>query len=492
MPLLRTIRKQQEASGITGQHRTAGGRLRYEILLLAIVSTAAITWQIALVSVSPRCDTTHKSKSTAATKQTKGTKHWILDEQYSFESIPSRTWKIHEHPFPCYPRGNTKNQQWLQSTEPCREGILFQRPTKVGSTTMTNIVMRLAFNRGEQAVQKELDNLQANSGTNQTSRQSDYLEQQTQQILRKWKSTAVCEYRSNHGTSIEYEYSQRNKEKSFLFSLVRDPTQRAISAYFHFVVSYYQETPTDENFQRYLNSITAKHNLIRELTLDPKLDDKMKEEFRRYQKQWTQKLHPQPPSLNYTKIVDDILQNYDFIAVMERMDESLVALKLLLGLSTEEILYAKISRSAGSFDHGPPERPCIYLVPSFLSDGMQNYFYHHNDRWIAYTQGDALLHRAAMKSLDRTIDEVFGRTYFEKELEEFRNALRYAQELCSSEPDLVLSMCDATGIPVDQATNNRSTTCYIWNDGCDHRCLNEIVPNPMPRAILEGIQTFEE
>jgi hypothetical protein len=69
-----------------------------------------------------------------------------------------------------------------------------------------------------------------------------------------------------------------------------------------------------------------------------------------------------PESFNFTDAVQQVLDAYDFIMVTERFDESLVALKMLLNLDFEDILYTR-ERSEGSFTNGFPDRPCIYIVP---------------------------------------------------------------------------------------------------------------------------------
>jgi hypothetical protein len=422
-----------------------------------------------------------KRKKVATTTDAENKAPW--EEQYSFDIVPSRTWKPYEQEFPCYP----PRDDHIMSEDPCHEGILFQRPTKVGSTTMTNIVLRLSHNRG--AIEaKKMEELQS-----------------TNHAQKAWKKRPHCRHRSNHKTSVDLDYVHRNKKKSFLFSLVRDPTKRRLSTYFHFRVTYLQEDPTDENFQKFAINRGQSNAIIRDLTFDPGLSKKMSVDYERFLVQWgashggiSSRDRPIASdllqngtvreTLDYAEIVRDILESYDFIAVTERMDESLVAFKLLLGLTVEEILYAKASRSAGSFSNGNLKtRPCMYLIPPFLTDGMNDFFYTpgKNDRWIEYSRGDALLHRAASLSLDRTIDEVFGRKNFEKHLEEFRNAQAYAQAVCSSAPDLVQGMCDEAGNSVE-LDPNRTKTCYIWSEGCDHKCLNELVPNPIPRAILEG------
>lgn len=477
-------------------------RISVSSFLLTLVVVAVIVGQFNMLSVfhancsdsssqqlDQQLDVATTSTNDEISNKTKKPKE-VKAPDYSFDTIPSRTWKIYEHPFPCHPPGKEEENK-LMIMEPAHEGLLFQRPTKVGSTTMTNIVLRLVHNRADVEVQK------LRTSTNTTS---------DRKINELWKNPPHCKHRAMHGRSIDLEYSKRNKKKSFLFSLVREPTKRAISEYFHFVVTYSQQEPTDRNFAKYVIRKGSSNFAIHQLTFEPKLLFAMAAQYEVFLKNFTEhhKNQTHTPlltrpwtdeymskakvsnAIDYSEIVQKILDDYDFIAVTERMDESLVAMKLLLGLSVEEILYAKKSRSAGSFSNGIETRPCMYLIPSFLTTHMKDFFYTpgKNQQWLEFSRGDALLHKAASASLDRTIDEVFGRERFRRELAEFQNALAYAQAICASEPDLVLSMCDEGGNRV------RKTTCYIWGEGCDHKCLNERVPNPIPRAVLDWTQTY--
>eukprot|EP00536_Pseudo-nitzschia_multiseries_P006166 jgi/Psemu1/192459/e_gw1.128.31.1 len=416
------------------------------------------------------------------------------------ESVPFRTWKpfdLTKNPFPCYPSG-TKKEHRLMITKPAREGILFQRPTKVGSTTMTNIVLRLVHNRASKQFHSEMLALvqkQRNFNSTDTARMA----YEQQELVRAWNHPPRCRHRTNHGTALDLEYSLRDKDRSFLFGLVRDPIQRTISEFFHFSVSVHQKEPTDENFLNFATRPLGSNSLIKDMTFRENLTEKITNEWSDFRKQPRPNDHDDgassasaraESSLDYHEIVSEILDGYDFIAVMERMDESLVALKLLLGLTVEEILYVKASRAAGSFQNGPrPKRPCVYLVPSFLTPSMQAFFY-HGTAWREFSKGDRLLHNAANKSLDATISKVFGKERFAKELFEFRNAQAYANAVCTSRPNLVVGMCDGAGHSITDDPN-RNTTCYIWSEGCDHECLDLEVPNPLPRSVLDGTERWK-
>ena len=168
------------------------------------------------------------------------------------------------------------------------------------------------------------------------------------------------------------------------------------------------------------------------------------------------------------KIVKEIIDGYNFIAITERIDESLVVLKMLLGLDLEDILYVR-ERSQGAFSNGPPlTRPCLYVWPSFLTTGMKAFF--ASDKWKNHMKGDFMLYEAAKKSLDLTIDRL-GRDKVEEELARFKIALNTAQDVCGPR---AISMCREDG---SKATN---TTCYIWGEGCSHDCLDEIkVPDSL-------------
>mmetsp|Transcript_9841 Transcript_9841/g.17978 ORF Transcript_9841/g.17978 Transcript_9841/m.17978 type:complete len:195 (+) Transcript_9841:3-587(+) len=175
--------------------------------------------------------------------------------------------------------------------------------------------------------------------------------------------------------------------------------------------------------------------------------------------------------VNYTAVVDDILQAYDFIAITERMDESLVVLKLLLNLTMKEILYIAPARSQGSYSNGPAAtRPCVYIMPSFLSPEMNDYL--QSDDWKRRIVGDELLYMAAYKSLDRTIDAL-GRDRVQRILSQFKKAQAYVQAQCQGQ---IRSMCDENGNVV------RNKTCYIWGEGCDYQCLNSLT---LPSEFLD-------
>jgi hypothetical protein len=124
------------------------------------------------------------------------------------------------------------------------------------------------------------------------------------------------------------EYAIRNPTKSFLWTIIRDPTKRAVSQFFHFQVSRSKVEPTDKNFIKWIGEEQSIQNYyLRSLSM--KSQDIL--------------------SPNYDPIAaaNQILKDYDFIGVTERMDESAVAVQLLLGLTTGDVLFLNSTSSGG-------------------------------------------------------------------------------------------------------------------------------------------------
>ena len=179
-----------------------------------------------------------------------------------------------------------------------------------------------------------------------------------------------------------------------------------------------------------------------------------------------------------------ILQEYNFIAVMERFDESMVVLQMLLNgpprpdndtnntdtntddntinaqknsvgqIKLGDLLYLS-SKQAGSYDDGQSknkngDKICHKLFKSFTTKTMTNYFnyeppppsssignnrhIHINPNYISYQERikwDYALWKAANISLDNTINNLLGKEKFHKQLTKYKDALQEVQKHCS-------------------------------------------------------------
>ena len=318
-----------------------------------------------------------------------------------------RQWNLEKNPYPCYPAEKNWNRTEILRS-PATEGILFVRNMKTGSSTLAGVAIRIA-----------------------------------RALARKTKKGGrekLCKVRWDHTPAFLLQYGQRDKRKSFLWSFVRDPTDRAVSEFFHFGVSRRKMEPSDKNFVEYL--------MDRKYTNNYFLQDMSTKQFR-------PKLAP-----NVTSFVESIMDDYDFIGLAERMDESLVIMKMLLHLDMNDILYLSAKQSGG-FDEGGYNKTCTYIVPSFVTSGMKHYF--ASPYWRKHTAGDCMLVQVVNRSLDLTIDAL-GRQEVEEQLAEFRLAKAYAEEKCG--PSTIYP-CSAGGVH-----NARNHSCLWWDSGCGYKCLD--------------------
>jgi Galactose-3-O-sulfotransferase len=314
--------------------------------------------------------------------------------------------------FPCFEAEDNWRTIYTQR-KPTRNGLLYTREMKTGSSTLAGVYLRLAHRKGK--------------------------------LLNP--SGGLCKIRIDHSSAQEMEYGSRDKSRSFLISMLREPTKRSISAYFHFRASEQREAPIDVNFQSYFlanqqfSNYYIKDLAMREINFTSSDND---------------------PYL----LVQEIIDSFDFIAITERLDESLVVMKMLLGLEVADILYMS-AKQGGSFTTGPKSTPCIYLIPSFLSNGMKAFFV--SESWKEYVKLDTLLYKAANKSLDNTIDAL-GRPEFENQLSHFREVLARAHIRCENE---TIYRCD----PAGNYRGSENATCLLWDIGCGYECLNRFYPS---------------
>jgi len=135
-----------------------------------------------------------------------------------------------------------------------------------------------------------------------------------------------CRSRFGHGPVPHAAHGiakNRLPELSFLWSVIRDPTQRAISQFFHFEVSRKHVPPTDAHFQRFLLQNRPNNPLL--------LQDYYYKTL--YSESRFNRAFGDDPIVT----ANHILSEYNFIGVTERMDESAVVLMMLLDLPMSDV-----------------------------------------------------------------------------------------------------------------------------------------------------------
>ena len=97
-------------------------------------------------------------------------------------------------PLPCFQAEPNWPQTEIQRS-PSKEGFLFLREMKTGSSSAVGINLRISRNVAR----------------------------------RFFPQFKICKLRTDHATASRMEYGKRDKAKSFLWTIIRDPTKRAVS-----------------------------------------------------------------------------------------------------------------------------------------------------------------------------------------------------------------------------------------------------------------------
>lgn len=162
--------------------------------------------------------------------------------------------------------------------------------------------------------------------------------------------------------------------------------------------------------------------------------------------------------------VQQVIKGYNFIGLVERFDESLVALQLILGLEPNDILHFPV-KTQEQFEFNPKEKVC--LKPLDWNDLLSEKVRHHleSDEWFAQNYGDHLLYQAANMSLDQTILSI-GLDVFSKALKDFRQLVRQAKESCNP-----IFPCSSDGSLQDEES---SENCYEGWVSCGYQCLDAL------------------
>ena len=70
-------------------------------------------------------------------------------------------------------------------------------------------------------------------------------------------------------------------------------------------------------------------------------------------------------------------------------------MQMILGLETNDLLYLRAKGSGGYDDAATKNRTCTYIVPSFVSPGMKDFF--ASEEWNNRNAGDKLLYKQPMQ-----------------------------------------------------------------------------------------------
>lgn len=312
--------------------------------------------------------------------------------------------------------------KWTAKGLKCK--IIFAKIPKCASSTIGGIVRRIAANNY------------------QTFHYQGIREKRTRL---PGKDEHTCAVYASHFPRPKNIKAARNDillRDALLLTFLRNPISRVLSQYYHFRVSRAGASQIDVDVIKGLG-ISFRRDYMTKWIADF---------FKRCQK---------------TKIEDNveicvrkIINRYDFIGIVERLDESLVVFKILNNLTFSDILRVGNSKSHGSFDDTG-----VKIVPTTKSPKVLEFL---QNRFNLSVFVDIHLYNAINKVLDETIHFI-GREIVDNQLYLYKDLLSDVNRYCQGRVFPPFS---------NEGTNQKALSkadCY-WNDnGCGVQCMDEYV-----------------
>jgi hypothetical protein len=299
-----------------------------------------------------------------------------------------------------------------------KRGIVFLKPMKVGGSTASGINLRLSKNMAE----------------------------------RLGKRYSMCDNNFDH--TMGWMMTARKRSESFLWTMLRDPTNRAISSFYHFFVSRFEMEANAENFVSVMMNQTDYYLKAHSFYPFPSADDRGQR----------------------AKAANDIVKNYDFMAITERFDESMVVLQMLLkphNVTLGDMLYVQ-AKSSGGYDDGGYKGKCTLIRKSDLTQEMKDFI--SSDAWRQSVEWDQAFYEAANHSLDMTIEQL-GREDVERKVQLYRWAQSLVEKRCAAEAKPPCTPQGVKRLP-------RETNCLFSDSGCAYKCLDELVTEQLMPEFL--------
>jgi hypothetical protein len=268
-------------------------------------------------------------------------------------------------------------------------------------------------------------------------------------------------------------------QKTFLFTTVREPASRAVSTIFFHTLSRQKSGQefviTDNIVLQQLQTLTHNHYGA---TSAGQGGFQLRYTYPygsiAEHSAWTP-IRPEQV-MNATNIIENVRKTiaaYDFIIIPERMDESLVAMALLLQIDVGDVLVTS-SKVAGTSQYHllhPNKRTyyCLSTRQSYVTPVVERFL--QSNQWRAMNYGDYVLYEVAKQSLNRTIYDTIGIGIFQAALQRYRILKQLEQEHCAPN---VQFPCSNEGVP---QLNIAKENCYLYyyDFGCGYPCIDSII-----------------
>ena len=323
-------------------------------------------------------------------------------------------------------------------------GLVFVKNPKAASSTGAGVTLRMAHRVGQRILLSGQSKTNDNNSTTATSLQ---LLLAASSCVRNW-THAFANHRGHAMT-------KRNERRSVAWTIVRDPARRDVSAFLFFEHARQGVPPTDDNMLEYLQA--GKSGQFRYLWGEYIADHHHQAEFVNW---W----HRHNKTGGFNRVFASLLELYDFIAVAERMEESLAVLTLLWNVRPSDVIVLS-SKTKGGYDDGKFQKQCRKIPHAEISRNIQDYLQsskYQNDNL------DHPLYALANASLDKTI-AFLGVDRVTERRQLIRNMQTRAEMECS---DKAVYPCSSNGV-LQRAAARKS--CYIDDSGCGHACVDAVL-----------------
>mmetsp|Transcript_69040 Transcript_69040/g.140381 ORF Transcript_69040/g.140381 Transcript_69040/m.140381 type:complete len:450 (-) Transcript_69040:800-2149(-) len=357
----------------------------------------------------------------------------------------SRAFPVWSHPFPC---GRLEDEHAMRGGLSATEGFFYVKEIEASSSVFMSVAARIARNRGkrqlEQQARQQKPGTDGAVGADASGTTHNNNAETT--TAGKMCTTRLVSKRARR-------YNDRSVDKSFLWSVVREPVSRLVSKYYH----YAHIERTDDTWQ---NTLFRSQNYV----LNSEIQD-----YGYYFRSLAVQRKINPYEKEHEADTRELLESYDFLGVSERMDESLAVLKIILNLDLRDVIHLPKPRATpknstkGNIDYYENwrKKECRPVPKPEVTTGMKQWF--HSEEFEAYIEADVIFYKAVNASLDRTISEL-GPELVEKTVKQIRWAQKAAEEECRS----VRFPCSSEG------EFQIETDCFFSDIGCGNDCLDRL------------------
>jgi hypothetical protein len=325
-------------------------------------------------------------------------------------------------------------------------GFLYQKAPKCASTTTASVNLRIARNVAKRKVNWTDDDDGTMCDNRWTHGRRSPLEED---YLKKF---------GKYGT----RFRDRDPDRSFLWTILREPTSRYVSHFFYGPVTAGKAQPNLAEFRKWLDT-WPRHFYNCVLSTQRRYECYSRREAKLSHEVAMRELA-------------EIMANYDFIGVTERYTESLVVLGMLLDVPLGDLLFFSGKTSGSGFSPGHSYRSCSALATKTIDSEMSAFF--QTDAWQQRVYYDELLYDAANLSLNMTIDRL-GRDLVAERVETFQYAQQLVENHCK---DQVVMPCksirtesnDSTVQQIPALLPDNETDCFYRDIGCGMDCLDAV------------------